>query len=178
MLEKQVHIVKCLSLCEKLSEFFIITDWYGWSSDWNLLDAILWNTTRIGHGYALNKHPLLWQTVKTRNIAIEVNPLSNQILRLVYDMRNHPASFYLSENLPVVISSDDPGFWNAKAISYDFYYVFMAMASADADLRLLKQLVWNSIDYSVLTITERRTAAYILNKQWDKFISYVINNIM
>lgn len=113
-----------------------------------------------------------------RNIAIEVNPISNQILRLVYDLRNHPAAFYLSENIPVVISCDDPGFWNVMGISYDYYYAFMAMASAEADLRLLKQLVWNSIDYSILTVAERQDAAHILNTQWNQFISYVINDGM
>lgn len=34
---------------------------------------------RIGHGYALSKHPLLLNIVKERDIAIEVNPISNQV---------------------------------------------------------------------------------------------------
>lgn len=34
---------------------------------------------RIGHGYALAKHPTLLQLVKERDIAIEINPLSNQV---------------------------------------------------------------------------------------------------
>lgn len=111
------------------------------------MDALLLNTKRIGHAFALPKHPQLWSTIKKRNIAIEVSPLSNQVLGYVWDLRNHPASFLIAENFPIVISADDPGVWNAKGLSYDFYYAFMALAPAEADLKFLKQLALNSIKY-------------------------------
>lgn len=109
------------------------------------MDAILLNTTRIGHGYSLFKHPILLNMIKNRGICIEVCPISNQVLKLVTDMRNHPATFYVSQNYPIVIASDDPGFWNAKGLSYDFYYALMSMAPARAGLAFLKELVKNSI---------------------------------
>lgn len=114
--------------------------------DNNLIDALLWNSTRIGHGYALMKHPVLWKKVKEKRIALEICPLSNQVLKLVHDMRNHPATFYVSENIPIVISNDDPGFWNAKGLSYDFYYAFMAFFPAYSGLEALKKLVFASIE--------------------------------
>lgn len=119
-------------------------DWYG-KTDWNIMDALLLNTKRIGHGFALPKHPQLWSTIRKRNIAIEVNPISNQVLGFIWDLRNHPASFLIAENFPIIISADDPGAWNAKGLSYDFYYAFMAFAPAEADLRFLKQLALNSL---------------------------------
>nr|CAD7569789.1 unnamed protein product [Timema californicum] len=48
-------------------------------TDMNLVDAVLMNATRIGHGYALNKHPLVLEKIKEKDIGIEVNPISNQI---------------------------------------------------------------------------------------------------
>lgn len=57
-------------------------DWYGVPNDLNLLDAILLNTARIGHGYALVKHPILWNAVKARGIALEICPISNQVYLL------------------------------------------------------------------------------------------------
>ena len=83
--------------------------------------------------------------IKKQNIAIEVCPISNQILRLVNDIRNHPAAVYASTNLPIVIASDDPAFWNATGLSYDFYYAFMSITAADAGLEYLKQIVLDSL---------------------------------
>ena len=45
-----------------------------------------------------------------KNIAIEVCPISNQVLKLVEDIRNHPAVELIQDgNFPIVIAPDDPG---------------------------------------------------------------------
>lgn len=62
------------------SYVFIFVDWYGQSTDINILDAILLNTSRIGHGYAITKHPWAMQEAKKRDIPLEVNPISNQVI--------------------------------------------------------------------------------------------------
>ncbi|XP_059164002.1 adenosine deaminase AGSA-like [Physella acuta] len=54
------------------------TPWQGTETGFNIADAILLNATRIGHGYALGKHPKFLQKVKEQNIAVEVQPISNQ----------------------------------------------------------------------------------------------------
>ena len=80
------------------------TNWFNTEADVNLIDALLMDTKRIGHGYSLYKHPVLWAAFKEKDIAIEISPISNQVLHLVQDLRNHPASFYISENIPIVVS--------------------------------------------------------------------------
>lgn len=122
------------------------------------------------------KHPILWNTVKKRDIAVEVSPISNQVLHLVSDLRNHPGSLFLSQNIPIVICNDDPGFWNAKGVSYDFYYTFMSLAAYNSDLRTLKKLVWNSIRYSVLNESEKNIAFKMIQNQWNSFIDEIISN--
>ncbi|KAJ2940166.1 hypothetical protein O0L34_g11731 [Tuta absoluta] len=152
------------------------TDWFGRTSDENLVDAVLLGTKRIGHGYALVKHPVLMEIMKQQNIAVEVNVISNAVLALTEDLREHPLANFIAENLPVVLSSDDPGVWGADPLSHDFYVVFMAVASNDADLKLLKQLALNSIRYSALENQRKVACTKVFEKRWKQFLQEVLTS--
>jgi len=144
------------------------TDWQGQATDFNLFDAILLNATRIGHGYAITKHPAAKKMAIEKNIAIELCPISNQVLKLVDDLRNHPIVELIQDgNFPIVIAPDDPGLWDAKGISYDFYEAFMGMASATMDLRLIKKLALNSIDYTTLDQNSKASCMNMFNSKWN-----------
>ena len=43
----------------------------------NLVDLVLLNTKRIGHGLNLVRHPYLIELVKENNICLELCPVSN-----------------------------------------------------------------------------------------------------
>jgi len=51
--------------------------------DINLVDAVLLNSTRIGHGYAVTKHPVVKQLLATRQIPLEICPISNQVCNMI-----------------------------------------------------------------------------------------------
>lgn len=111
--------------------------------------------------------------VKEHEIAIEVNPISNQVLKLVDDFRNHPASTFLARNMAVVISSDDPLLWDVTPLTHDFYIAFIGIASVTSDLRTLKKFAVNSIKYSAMNDTEKPIAMAKWQSKWDEFIDQI-----
>lgn len=140
-----------------------------WVENENLYDAILLGASRIGHGTTLINHPLLMDLVKTRGIAVEVCPTSNQILGYVQDLRAHPAVNYINAGLPIVLSPDDAGIMR-NSLSHDFYVAFMAWG---LDLRSLKQLAMNSLLYSAMNADEKRRAIAEWERRWSAFIAWV-----
>lgn len=147
------------------------TNWYGSSTDFNIIDAILLGAKRIGHGFALDKHPLFAKEILEKDIGIEINLISNSVLSLVRDVRNHPLSAFLAQGLPVVISSDDPGTWEADPISMDMYVAFVGAASRYSDLKLLKTFALNSLKYSGMEEAEKQDAINKFQIQWNTFIN-------
>jgi len=60
----------------------LFLDWID-GIDTNLIDALLLNVTRIGHGYAVTKHPVVKQLLETRQIPLEICPISNQVCMVI-----------------------------------------------------------------------------------------------
>ena len=74
----------------------------------NMYDAVLLGTRRLGHAFALHKHPLLAQTVKSKRICVESCPISNEVLRLTASVAAHPLPALLAAGVPCVLANDDP----------------------------------------------------------------------
>ncbi|MEO8447889.1 MAG: hypothetical protein ABI528_10360, partial [bacterium] len=133
----------------------------------NLIDAVMLDTRRIGHGINLFRFPILEMAVKKKQIALEVCPLSNQILGYVDDLRMHPASGYIKRDIPMTLNTDDPQIFNYNGLTYDFWTAFMAW---ELDLKTIKKLALNSLAYSGMNKSEKTKALNYFNTKWDAFI--------
>jgi adenosine deaminase CECR1 len=139
-------------------------------SDENMYDAVLLKCKRIGHGFNLFLFPGLYEQIRKENIAIELCPLSSQLLNFTRDLRSHPGIGYLRNGIQCVISSDDPSIFGFSGLSYDFWSAFMAW---ELGLKALKKLSRNSIEYSTLPESEKVLAMTEWEKRWGVFIASV-----
>ena len=134
----------------------------------NLYDAFLLGSRRVGHGFNLFRFPHLQARLIEANVALEVCPISNQMLGYVRDLRIHPASGYLRRGVPVVLGNDDPGIFGNVGLSYDFW---VAVVAWKLDLRALKQLATNSLVYSAMNDAERAEALARWRADWTRWIA-------
>lgn len=133
----------------------------------NLYDAVLLDTKRIGHGLNLVLFPELIKDIINKDILIELSPISNQTLGYTPDLRTHPGRILLKNGVQCAISSDDPSVFGYEGISYDFLLVFLAW---ELDLKAVKKLVFNSINYASLNPKNKQKALQSLEKDWKHFV--------
>jgi adenosine deaminase CECR1 len=78
----------------------------------NLYDAVVLKAKRIGHGFSLMKHPHLVEKFKksatSEGICIELCPISNELLHLCRNIKEHPFPELLAAGIPCTVNSDNP----------------------------------------------------------------------
>ncbi len=144
-----------------------------WPGNENLVDAMLLNTRRVGHGFNLFQFPILEGMMRTNDVALEICPVSNQLLRLLHDLRIHPALGYMNRGVQCVLGSDDPSIFGNDGLSYDFWMAYYAWGLG---LDELKQLAANSLRYSALGPDDKAAALARWNQQWNIWVQSVATN--
>ncbi len=141
-----------------------------WADNDDLVDAVLIGTRRIGHGFNLFAFPTVEAQIRSQKIALEVCPISNQMLRYVSDLRIHPACGYIRRGVPCVLASDDPLILQNDGLSYDFWTAWMAWS---LQLQDLKALAHNSIIYSGMSSTQKSQSLDSWNRKWDQYVDWI-----
>ncbi|EAT82681.2 hypothetical protein SNOG_10346 [Parastagonospora nodorum SN15] len=143
-------------------------------SNSNLYDAVVLGSKRIGHGFALMKHPhLVEKFKKTKNspgICIELCPISNELLHLCRNIKEHPFPELLAAGIPCTVNSDNPSLFS-NSMSHEFYQIMVGAPTMS--LYSWKQLARWSLDYSCLTPVEINEGHLILSNDWKSFCRWV-----
>jgi adenosine deaminase len=103
---------------------------------------------RIGHGVSIvheKDYESLMEKMKNQGTAVEINLTSNaDILGIVGD--KHPLNTYLAHQVPVVLSSDDPGV-SRNNLSHEYARAFYEQ---HLSLQTLMDINRNGLTYSLL----------------------------
>ncbi|EIW51773.1 Metallo-dependent hydrolase [Trametes versicolor FP-101664 SS1] len=145
----------------------------GTAADMNLYDAILLGTKRIGHGFSLAKHPKLMELCRERNIAVEMCPISNEILRLTGSMPMHPLPILMNQGVPITLNSDDPAAFGNMGLSFDFFQVLIV--SEVTGLLTVKALARDSLKYACLAPEEQSAALALFDRRWSTFVQWLVD---
>lgn len=154
-------------------------------TDSNLLDAILLESKRIGHGININKYPELIDLANSTHlkskrskgrskdnqrsasgICLEICPLSNYFI-WNYQLHSNPGICLINQ-LPVTIGNDDPNKFGYVHLSYDYLTIFKYW---NLTTKKLKNLLLNSINYSCQTEREKNKMHTRFNKDWNKWFN-------
>jgi len=141
------------------------------AQNYNLVDGALNNSKRFGHCINLFKLGTLFEYVKQKQIVLEINPISNQTLRQVRDLRIHPCIGYHNYGLKCCINNDDPTLYNTKGVKYDF---LVSAAAMEFDLLDFKCFGLNSIEGAQVSEEIKNNYKTFFLKDWDAFLDYFI----
>ncbi|KAI0028515.1 hypothetical protein K488DRAFT_58421 [Vararia minispora EC-137] len=143
----------------------------GGAPDNNMYDAILLGSKRIGHGYSIVKHPSLMRICRERGIAMEVCPISNEILRLTSSIPAHPLPAVINQGVPVCLNSDDPAVFGSMGLTYDYFQVFVS--SEVSGVLTLAQLARDSLTFSTLPEDAKQRALQAWEHRWSAYVKEI-----
>ncbi|KAJ9151276.1 Adenosine deaminase CECR1-A 1 [Pleurostoma richardsiae] len=145
----------------------------GNETDGNLVDALLLNSKRIGHGFALARHPYIMEKMKKQGICLEVCPISNEVLGLTPRINGHAMYNLLANDVHCTVNSDN-GTLFKSTLSHDFYQVMVG--KSDMTLWGWKQLVQWSLQHACMSQQELQLVSAKWEELWDDFLERVLRD--
>ncbi|KAI3532580.1 adenosine/AMP deaminase [Colletotrichum abscissum] len=143
----------------------------GNDTDGNLVDALLLNSKRIGHGFALARHPYIMEHMKKRGICLEVCPISNEELGLTPRITGHAMYNLLANNVHCTLNSDNGTIFRST-LSHDFYQAMVG--KTDMTLHGWRQLIEWSLEHSCMSKDELASVRKEWEKRWELFLEWIL----
>ena len=107
-------------------------------------NTLLLGANRIGHGINLINDPDTMLLMRNNQYLVEINLISNRLLKYVPNLTFHPFPEYLRIGIPVCLNTDDRGMWDSTMT--DEYYTAVTLFNLSWDE--IVQLGKNSLRYS------------------------------
>jgi adenosine deaminase len=130
----------------------------GKDSIWGALNSL--HAERIGHGVRALEDVKLVETLRRKQIPLEVSPYSNYRLKVVPADQPHPIRALMDQGVYVTVNSDDP-----TMFSTDLTQEYRLLAQQGFSWEELWQLNLNTLEASFLP--EEKKAVY--RKEWQAF---------
>jgi adenosine deaminase len=113
----------------------------------NVIEAIkLFEADRIGHGTAAGMCKDVMNTLREKDICIEVCPISNRLTGAVGEKESHPVVEFVKHNVPFVICSDNPSI-HGSSLNNDY----MEFYNETENVELLDEMFDRQRKYSFLS---------------------------
>ncbi|KAK7606697.1 hypothetical protein JOL62DRAFT_586335 [Phyllosticta paracitricarpa] len=138
----------------------------------NLYEAVLLNSKRVGHGFSLLKHPRGFvDKFKANGICIELCPVSNEMLGLCQNVKQHPYPEILAAGIPCTVNADNPALFQAN-MSHEFYQVMVG--DPTMSVHGWRQLAEWSLQHSCLAPEQVEQGLKYWKDSWEEFCSWVV----
>lgn len=83
----------------------------------SIIDALKMHPARIAHAVAAVEDIAIIQKIIEQGIILEIAPLSNIKTGAVSNLKDHPIKKFLEHDIPIVLGSDDPAFFETTMTS-------------------------------------------------------------
>jgi adenosine deaminase len=100
----------------------------------NIRTAVAMGAHRIGHAIDLSRDKGLASLVRAKSVAVEMNAISNLVLRKVSNLRDLGIDKLLDEGVLVSLNSDDPALWPDGGLSQVYSSVCEAYGFGKSEL--------------------------------------------
>jgi len=128
-------------------------------------DTLLLGADRIGHGINLITDDDTMLLMRHGPYLVEVNLISNLLLKYVNEYSEHPFPEYLRTGIPVALSTDDRGMWDST-MTDEF---FVAVTEFDLSWDEVKTLSRNSLRYAFLPVEEKTNLLQDFEERMARF---------
>lgn len=136
----------------------------GPESVWEAIDEL--HVTRVGHGISSVQDEKLMQTLKERNIVLEVCPTSNVFTKkYVKSIAEHPIRTFFDKGLFVTVNTDDPVFFKATLCDELYNLYSKANFSLDEIFTLIK----NGFNATYLPASEKEKWCKKVDEKYDEY---------